>query len=149
MKPAKRPAATRGRKTKKAAPSRTRTAGKTRRRAAAPPSQLASLEVQEIESLRAELDRLGGAQPPRWNTDPEDVRRSVAKLVLTLVEFIRQLLERQAIRRMEANTLTPQETEAVGLALMRLEETVRDLGRQFGLAPEDLNLDLGSIGKLM
>jgi hypothetical protein len=69
--------------------------------------------------------------------------------VLTLVEFIRQLLERQAIRRMEANTLTPEETEAVGLALMRLEETVRDLGKQFGLAPGDLNLDLGPIGKLM
>ena len=114
-----------------------------------PRDQLASLEIQEIESLRAELDRLGGAAPPRWNTDPEDVRRSVAKLVLTLVEFIRQLLERQAIRRMDANTLTPDETEAVGLALMRLEETVRDLGRQFGLAPEDLNLDLGPIGKLM
>ena len=113
------------------------------------PSQLASLDVREIESLRAELDRLGGASPPRWNSDPEDVRRSVAKLVLTLVEFIRQLLERQAIRRMEANTLTAEETEAVGLALMRLEETVRDLGRQFGLAPEDLNLDLGPVGKLM
>ena len=113
------------------------------------PSELASLEVQEIESLRAELDRLGGTPPPRWNADPEDVRRSVARLVLTLVEFIRQLLERQAIRRMEADTLTPEETEAVGLALMRLEETVRDLGKQFGLAPEDLNLDLGPIGKLM
>jgi hypothetical protein len=105
--------------------------------------------VKEIESLRAELDRLSGASPPRWNTDPEDVRRSVAKLVLTLVEFIRQLLERQAIRRMEANTLTPEETEAVGLALMRLEETVRDMGKQFGLEPEDLNLDLGPVGKLM
>ena len=112
-------------------------------------SQLASLEVKEIESLRAELDRLSGASPPRWNSDPEDVRRSVAKLVLTLVEFIRQLLERQAIRRMEANTLTPEETEAVGLALMRLEETVRDMGRQFGLEPDDLNLDLGPVGKLM
>lgn len=113
------------------------------------PSDLASLEVREIESLRAELDRLGGTSPPRWNADPEDVRRSVARLVLTLVEFIRQLLERQAIRRMEADTLTPEETEAVGLALMRLEETVRDLGKQFGLAPEDLNLDLGPIGRLM
>jgi hypothetical protein len=109
-----------------------------------------SLEVQEIESLRAELDRLAStASPPRWNADPEDVRRSVAKLVLTLVEFIRQVLERQAIRRMEAGTLTEGETESVGLALMRLEETVRDLGNQFGLAPEDLKLDLGPIGKLL
>jgi gas vesicle protein GvpK len=114
------------------------------------PSPLASLEVQEIESLRAELDRLASSSsPPRWNADPEDVRRSVAKLVLTLVEFIRQVLERQAIRRMEAGTLTGEQTESVGLALMRLEETVRDLGAQFGLEPGDLNLDLGPIGKLM
>jgi hypothetical protein len=77
------------------------------------------------------------------------VRKSVAKLVLTLVEFIRQLLERQAIRRMEAGTLTEEQTEAVGMALMRLEETVRELGEQFGLAPDDLNLDLGPVGRLM
>jgi hypothetical protein len=108
-----------------------------------------ALEIQEIESLRSELDRLAASAPPRWNADPEDVRRSVAKLVLTLVEFIRQVLERQAIRRMEASTLTAEETESVGLALMRLEETVRDLGDQFGLKPEDLKLDLGPIGKLM
>ena len=68
---------------------------------------------------------------------------------MTLVEFIRQLLERQAIRRMDAGTLTPDETEAVGLALMQLEATVRDLGEQFGLSPEDLNLDLGPVGRLM
>jgi hypothetical protein len=110
----------------------------------------AGLDVQEIESLRAELDRLAASpSAPRWNADPEDVRRSVAKLVLTLVEFIRQILERQAIRRMEAGTLTEEETESVGLALMRLEETVRDLGTQFGLAPEDLKLDLGPVGKLI
>ena len=111
---------------------------------------MAGLDVQEIESLRAELDRLAAtSSAPRWNADPEDVRRSVAKLVLTLVEFIRQILERQAIRRMEAGTLTEGETESVGLALMRLEETVRELGAQFGLAPEDLKLDLGPIGKLV
>jgi hypothetical protein len=108
-----------------------------------------ALEIQEIESLRTELNRLAASAPPRWNADPEDVRRSVAKLVLTLVEFIRQVLERQAIRRMEAHTLTAEETESVGLALMRLEETVRDLGSHFGLKPEDLKLDLGPIGKLM
>ena len=100
--------------------------------------------------MRAEIERLAQrAAPPRWNADPEDVRRSVAKLVLTLVEFIRQLLERQAIRRMDAGTLTPDETEAVGLALMQLETTVRELGAQFGLSAEDLNLDLGPVGRLM
>ena len=106
------------------------------------------IEVEEIESLRAELDRLAGSAPPRWNANPDDVRKSVLKLVLTLVDFIRQILERQAIRRMEANTLSSEETEALGLALMRLEETIRDLAEQFGLRPEDLNLDLGPIGKL-
>jgi Gas vesicle protein K len=109
-----------------------------------------TIEIQEIESLRAELKRLGAdAHPPRWNANPDDVRRSVVKLVLTLVEFIRQLLERQAIRRVDAGTLNSDETEAIGLALMRLEETIRDLGAQFDIAPEDLNLDLGPVGRLM
>jgi hypothetical protein len=85
---------------------------------------------------------------PRWNADPEDVQRSVVKLVLSLVEFLRQLMERQAIRRMEERTLAPEEIEAVGLALMRLEETVRQLAKQFGLEPSDLTLDLGPLGKL-
>lgn len=89
------------------------------------------------------------ARPPRWNADADDVRRSVVKLVLTLVELIRQVLERQALRRVDAGTLTPAETEAVGLALMRLEQTVREIGEQFDLAPEDLNLDLGPVGKLI
>ena len=108
-----------------------------------------STDLQEIESLRAELERrVHDLAPPRWNADPEDVQRSVARLVLTLVEFLRQLMERQAIRRMEAQTLTPEETERIGLALMRLEETIRDIGARFGLAPEDLNLDLGPLGRL-
>jgi hypothetical protein len=107
-------------------------------------------EVRELESLRAELERQAAlATAPRWNADPEDVQRSVARLVLTLVEFIRQLLERQAIRRMEGGTLSPAETESVGVALMRLEETVRDIAARFGLEPEDLNLDLGPLGRLL
>jgi hypothetical protein len=77
------------------------------------------------------------------------VQRSVAQLVLTIVEFLRKLMERQAIRRMEQKTLTKKEVEAVGRALMRLEETVREIGARFGLTPEDLNLDLGPLGKLM
>lgn len=107
------------------------------------------IDISEIESLRSEVQRLAQSTPPRWNADPDEVRRSVLKLVLTLVEFIRQILERQAIRRMEDNTLTAEETESVGLALMRLEETVRDLAAQFGLRPEELNLDLGPVGKLI
>jgi hypothetical protein len=113
-------------------------------------SREAAAQVKELESLRAELERtVSTAAVPRWNADPEEVQRSVAKLVLTLVEFLRQLLERQAIRRMEADSLTPEEVEAIGTALMRLEETVRDLGARFGLKPEDLNLDLGPLGRLL
>ena len=66
-------------------------------------------------------------------------------MVLTLVELIRKLMERQAVRRMEEGTLTPQETDAVGTALMEIERTIRDIGKQFDLSPEDLNLDLGAI----
>lgn len=104
--------------------------------------------TREIRAIRKQIDAIA-SPPPRWNADPEDVRRSVLKLVLTLVELIRQLLERQAIRRMEAATLTDEETENVGLALMRLQETVRDLATQFDLSPDELNLDLGPVGKLL
>lgn len=113
-------------------------------------AQAGSIEVREIDTLRDEIERVArSAKPPRWNANPEDVRRSVAKLVLTLIELVRQLLERQAIRRVDAGTLTAAETEAIGLALMRLEETVRDISAQFDLTPEDLNIDLGPVGKLL
>jgi hypothetical protein len=99
--------------------------------------------------LRQELARVpSSGRPARWNADPDDVQRSVARLVLALVEFLRKLMERQAIRRMEAETLTPEEIEAVGQALMKLEETVHRMAGQFGLKPEELNLDLGPLGKL-
>jgi len=106
-------------------------------------------EVAELGELRRELERVAGASPPRWNADPNDVQRSVAQLVLTLVEFIRRLLERQAIRRMEGGTLTDEQTEDIGRALMQLEETVRDLAGRFGIPIDDLNLDLGPAGKLI
>jgi hypothetical protein len=109
----------------------------------------APAEAREIEAVRKQIARVATAKPPRWNANPDDVRKSVLKLVLTLVELIRQLLERQAIRRMEAGTLTDEETEAVGLALMRLQETILDLAKQFDISPDELNLDLGPIGKLM
>ena len=111
---------------------------------------LTVIEVAELEDLRKELERTArGASPLRWNANPDDVQRSVAQLVLTLVEFIRQLLERQAIRRMETGTLNEQQTEDVGQALMKLEETVRDIATKFGISPEELNLDLGPVGKLI
>ena len=79
----------------------------------------------------------------RWNPDADEVQKSVIKLVLTLVELLRKLMERQAIRRMDDKTMTAAETEAVGKALMEIEQTVREIGRKFDLTPEDLNLDLG------
>jgi hypothetical protein len=110
----------------------------------------AAADAREIESLRQALASVAeGTGPPRWNAGPDDVQRSVIQLVLTLVEFIRRVLERQAIRRMETGTLTRAQTEAIGTALMRLEETIREIGAQFNLAPEDLKLDLGPVGKLM
>ena len=84
----------------------------------------------------------------RWNPDPDDVQRSVVKLVLSLIEFIRTLMERQAIRRLEEETLTPQEIENVGVALMKLEQTIHLIARRFKLDPKDLNLELGPIGLL-
>ena len=99
--------------------------------------------------LRRELERRMKPSPARWNPEPDDVQRSVAQLVLTIVEFLRRLMERQAIRRMEQKTLTRKEVEAVGTALMTLEETIVEIGKRFGLTSEDLNLDLGPLGKLM
>jgi hypothetical protein len=107
-------------------------------------------EVAELDTLRRELERTAkAAAPMKWNADPEEVQRSVAHLVLTLIEFVRRLLERQAIRRMEAGTLNDEQTEDVGRALMKLEETVHDIAAKFGIPPEDLNLELGPVGKLM
>jgi hypothetical protein len=107
------------------------------------------LEIEELDALRAEIERRAAAEAPRWNADPEEVQRSVARLLLAIVEFLRKLMEKQAIRRMEANTLSEEEVEKLGLALMRLEETLHDIAARFGLAPEDLNLDLGPLGRLI
>ena len=131
-----------------------------RARSRRPAVQAVPVTAAELRQLRRELERRlqhpskgpqprasrNRRQPPaRWNPEPEDVQKSVAQLVLTIVEFLRKLMERQAIRRMEQKTLTPAEVEAVGRALMQLEKTVREIGGRFGLEPEDLNLDLGPV----
>lgn len=112
-------------------------------------SDAVRLEIEELDALRAEIERQAAAAAPRWNADPEEVQKSVARLILALVEFLRKLMEKQAIRRMEAGTLTEEEVENVGLALMRLEETLHDIAGRFGLKPDELNLDLGPLGKLI
>lgn len=123
---------------------------RTAERRNAAPVEAVEADAREIEAMRRELQRtVSRTGPPRWNANPDDVQRSVIQLVLTLVEFIRRLLERQAIRRMESRTLSRKETENIGLALMRLEETIREIAAQFDIAPEDLNLDLGPVGRLM
>ena len=112
-------------------------------------SRATELGAREVEALRQELEqRVADIAPARWNANPEDVQRSVAKLVLTLMEFLRKLFEKQTLRRMEEDSLTAEETEAIGLALMRLEETITDLAGRFGLSVDELNLDLGPLGRL-
>lgn len=92
-------------------------------------------------------------QPVRYRLDagddPEAAERGLAALVLTLVELLRQLMERQAIRRVEDGTVTDEQAEKLGYNLMRLDERMSELIEQFGLTREDLNIDLGPLGPLL
>lgn len=127
----------------------TRLRSKKRRRATArQESKPARTQRTRRTSRTKRTPRSPRAPLARWNPDPEDVQKSVVKLVLSLIEFIRKLMERQAIRRLEEKTLTPEEIENVGIALMKLEQTVYQIAKRFKLDPKDLNLDLGPIGKL-
>ncbi len=86
--------------------------------------------------------------PSRFKIDPENVRNGLAKLVMTLVELLRELLERQALRRIDGGSLTEGETERLGETFLRLAEEIEKLKEYFGFSDEDLNLDLGPLGKL-
>ena len=85
----------------------------------------------------------------RVNADPEDVGRGLAQLVLTLIELLRQLMERQAIRRVEAGDLADDQVERLGQALMELEDRMEELKEIFGLEDRDLNINLGPLGNLL
>jgi hypothetical protein len=85
----------------------------------------------------------------RVNADPEDVEKGLAQLVLTVVELLRQLMERQALRRIEGGTLTNDEIERLGVGLMKLEQRMEELKDDFGLSDADLNLHLGPLGDLL
>jgi hypothetical protein len=87
--------------------------------------------------------------PERIESEPDTVGRDLGRLVLTLVELLRQLMERQALRRVEAGDLPEETVERLGLGLMRLEQAMGDLLDYFGLRPEDLNVDLGPLGDLL
>src|SRR5215472_1383190 len=104
---------------------------------------------EELETLRRELQHVRGTLPDRIDVDSEGVEQGLAQLVLTLIEFLRQVLERQAVRRMEGGSLSDEEVERVGLALMKLEDKVHELAENFGLRPSDLNINLGPLGDLL
>ena len=116
-----------------------------------------SAELRELLELADELhDELDGTPSARSSDpgqridlDPEDVGRGLAQLVLTVVELLRQLMERQAIRRMDAGTLTDEQEERLGSTFLQLNEHMEQLQAHFGLSAEDLNLDLGPLGRLM
>jgi hypothetical protein len=92
---------------------------------------------------------LGNALNRRISADPESVERGLAQLVLTIVELLRQLMERQALRRVDGGTLTDDEVERLGRTFMELDLRMEELREQFGLSAEDLNLDLGPLGRLL
>jgi translation elongation factor EF-1beta len=102
-----------------------------------------------VEDLKKQLDASASGTQQRIDCSSENIEQGLAKLVLSLVELLRRLLERQAIRRMEGGSLSDVQVEEMGTALMKLEEKVLELTRAFGLKPSDLNLDLGPIGKLL
>ena len=109
-------------------------------------------ELSELRELTAELNRLStelSEDRSRITLDPEDVSRGLAQLVMTVVELLRQLMERQAIRRMDSGALTDEQIERLGLTFMRLEERMHELKEHFQLTDEDLNLDLGPLGRLL
>jgi hypothetical protein len=104
--------------------------------------------TNDEERLRQSLTFTESTIPERISADPEVVENGLARLVLSIVELIRRLLEKQALRRMEGGNLTEEEIERLGSALMKLEEKMEDLKKVFGLTDDDLNLSLGPIKSL-
>lgn len=107
------------------------------------------IDTDEPELFAAELAEIAPALPSRIEATPEDIEAGLARLVLTLVEFLRQVLEHQAVRRMEGGRLTDEEVERLGLALLRLRGRLDEIKQAFGLSDEELNIDLGPLGRLL
>jgi hypothetical protein len=103
----------------------------------------------DLDPFARDLGRLDDALTGRVDADPENVERGLAALVLTIVELLRQLMERQALRRVEAGGLDDETVERLGTTLMALEARMNELKAIFGLDDEDLNLDLGPLGRLL
>jgi hypothetical protein len=100
------------------------------------------------EAMTAALHAVARALPEHINADPERVEQGLARLVLTVIELLREVLEHQAIRRMDGGALSEEEIERLGLALLKLNHRMDELKTIFGLTDEDLNIDLGPLGKL-
>ena len=105
-------------------------------------------ETSPDDPTVAALHAIARALPDRINADPERVEQGLARLVLTVIELLREVLEHQAIRRMDGGTLTDEEIERLGLALLKLNHRMGELKTTFGLTDEDLNIDLGPLGRL-
>jgi Gas vesicle protein K len=103
----------------------------------------------DLDPFARELPRLDDALSRRIDADPERVERGLAQLVLTIVELLRQLMERQALRRIDAGGLTEEQVERLGTTFMELDKRMEQLRAEFDLEPEDLNLDLGPLGRLL
>jgi hypothetical protein len=103
----------------------------------------------DLDPFARDLRRLDDALSRRLDADPENVERGLAQLVLTIVELLRQLMERQALRRVEAGNLDDETIERLGRTLMALESRMEELKETFGLTDEELNLDLGPLGTLL
>jgi hypothetical protein len=101
-----------------------------------------------IDEFASEIAKAEGVLPSRLNADPEKLEQGLAKLVLAVVDLLRRLMEKQAIRRIEGGSLDDEEIERLGLAFMRMEEKLEEIKRAFGLEHEDLNLNLGPLGDL-
>ncbi len=106
-------------------------------------------DLDALGDLADELAHVEAGLPKRINADQQNVEQGLAKLVLTLIELIRRLLEKQAIRRMEGGSLTDEEIERLGETFLKLEQKMAELKATFGLQDEDLNLNLGPLGDLM
>lgn len=101
-----------------------------------------------MDEIELQLNELSRTLPDRINAEPASASQELGKLVLTLVEVVRKVLEHQAVRRMDSGTLSPEETERLGLALLRLSERMEELKTAFGLQDQDLDIDLGPLGRL-
>jgi len=112
-------------------------------------SKTPSAESPGLSDFARVMAPAQGLAPQRIALDPADVKTGLGKLVLTVVALLRELLERQAIRRMEAGSLTDAEIERIGTTFMRLGEEIERLKKEFGLEGEELNIDLGPLGRLL